>query len=53
MLWELKERSQRDGSFELTKHMLKLWIIKYLQFYAEFFGFYLNLNTSILHSKGL
>ena len=27
----------RGGSFEHPKHMLKLWVRKYLQFYTEFF----------------
>ena len=30
-----KELYQRDGSFEHLKHMLKLWVRKYLQVYAE------------------
>ena len=34
-----KEPSQWDGSFEHPKHMLKLWVGKYLQFYAEIFCF--------------
>ena len=32
-----KEPSQWDGSFEHPKHMLNLWVIRYLQFYAEIF----------------
>ena len=32
-----KEPSQWDGSFAHPKHMLKLWVRKYLQFYAEKF----------------
>ena len=33
MLWVLK----RDGSFEYPKHMLKIQVRKYLQFYADNF----------------
>ena len=29
--------TQLDGSFEHPKHLLKLWVRKYLQFYAEKF----------------
>ena len=37
MLWVRKNTSRWDGSFEHPKHMLKLWVRKYLQFYAETF----------------
>ena len=42
-----KERSQRDVSFEHQKHMLILWVRKYLQFYAEFLCLSKPVNTCI------
>ena len=42
-----KETPQWDGSFEHPKHMLKLWVRKYWQFYAEHFC-YLNMCLSYL-----
>ena len=45
MLWVLKESSQRDGSFEHPKHMLKLMDKKF-NFMLEFLV-YLNLWVQI------
>ena len=37
MLWVLKRPVSMRRAFEHPKHMLKLWVRKYLKFYAENF----------------
>ena len=47
MLWVLKRPSQRDGSFEHPKHMLKIMGKKILHLYAENFCLPKTVNVRI------